>query len=418
MPLNVNKFWTSVLAVLFGSFAIINAQTLPPAPAIEPVAAKSPAEVMRDRISASKALIAVRNYNAAIVELESIRRETTEPPVIAVVNVLLMNSFLEQGNYAHARTFLQDFFTSYKSNNAHSEVYYQAVAGQVVKGARNQIDRYRSLGLTVAERNLPLQAINDIEQMRETLELVVTQAKEIGEDKARAAIAMPLLEEATSARTMLARDEYDAARWRNEMADSREQIAHSRSVVTTAVAMDAAAPPRTPQTVTLEQLNAAATAETQPAAVPSETTLAANDKPIAATPKPEPRPERPVRVVSSAPPTAKPEPADASTAESEQGSITAVNTEPMEAGSLIGFASRQFAPVYPPTARQMRTTGVVRVEIVVNEDGEVAEVINSSGPTLLQPAAKDAIKRWRFRPFTRDGQPVKATGFVNFNFSL
>ncbi len=418
MPLNVNRVWTSVLAVLFGSFAIVNAQTLPPAPAIEPVAALSPAEVMRDRISKSKALIAVRNYNAAIIELESIRRETTDPPVIAVVNVLLMNSYLEQGNYAGARSFLQDFFTSYKSNNAHSEVYYQAVAGQVVKGARNQIDRYRSLGLTVAERNLPLQAINDIEQMRETVELVITQAKEIGEDKTRAAIAMPLLEEATSARTRLARDEYDAARWRNEMADSREQIAHSQSVVTDTLAMEAVAPPRVPKTVTLEQLNAASTPESRPAAdVPSETTLATTEKPVVATPQQQ-KPARPVRVVSSAPPTPKPEPAEAATVEAEPESTTPASTEPMDAGSLIAYASRQFAPIYPPTARQMRTTGVVRVEIVVGEDGEVAEVVNSSGPTLLQPAAKDAIRKWRFRPFTRDGQPVKATGFVNFNFSL
>ena len=66
----------------------------------------------------------------------------------------------------------------------------------------------------------------------------------------------------------------------------------------------------------------------------------------------------------------------------------------------------------------MRAAGVVRVEVTVNENGEVAEVEKTSGPTLLQTAAKDAIRKWKFKPFTRDGQPVKATGFVNFNFSL
>ena len=48
------------------------------------------------------------------------------------------------------------------------------------KGARNQVERYRSLGLSVSDRNLPLEAVNDLERMRETLELVITQAKEIG----------------------------------------------------------------------------------------------------------------------------------------------------------------------------------------------------------------------------------------------
>ena len=48
----------------------------------------------------------------------------------------------------------------------------------------------------------------------------------------------------------------------------------------------------------------------------------------------------------------------------------------------------------------------------------VGAVQNATGPSLLQPAAKDAIRKWRFKPFVRDGQPVKAIGFVNFNFSL
>jgi outer membrane biosynthesis protein TonB len=36
---------------------------------------------------------------------------------------------------------------------------------------------------------------------------------------------------------------------------------------------------------------------------------------------------------------------------------------------------------------------------------------------MLQAAARDAIKKWKFKPFTRDGQPVKATGFISFNFA-
>jgi protein TonB len=66
----------------------------------------------------------------------------------------------------------------------------------------------------------------------------------------------------------------------------------------------------------------------------------------------------------------------------------------------------------------MRTTGVVRLEVTVNESGEVSGIQQATGPTLLQSAAKDAVRKWRFKPFVRDGRPVKATGFVSFNFSL
>jgi periplasmic protein TonB len=48
----------------------------------------------------------------------------------------------------------------------------------------------------------------------------------------------------------------------------------------------------------------------------------------------------------------------------------------------------------------------------------VTDVQKASGHAMLQSAAKEAVRKWKFKPFMRDGQPVKATGFVNFNFNL
>ena len=36
----------------------------------------------------------------------------------------------------------------------------------------------------------------------------------------------------------------------------------------------------------------------------------------------------------------------------------------------------------------------------------------------LCDAAEDAIRKWKFTPFKRDGEPVKEVGFISFNFSL
>ena len=439
MPINVRRFFTSVFITLFGLVAIISAQApqaSPTTPVQTPTISveKQPtsAEVMRERISKAKAYIAVRNYNAAIYELENIRRETSDQSVNAVTNVLLMNSYLEQGDYKRAQGFLNEFFKSYKSNSALGNMYYSSVAAQVIKGARNQVERYRALGLSVSDRNLPLEAVNDIERMRETLELVVVQARELGSDKTKSAAAMALLEEATNSRSMIARDDYDARRWRDELGDSREQIASSRSVIVNAVDGTTVANPVSQNTVAMNMpptQNPSAAANN-----PVSTPAVFNPVPVDTAPKPKPL-DTPV-VTDSKPPTAEPlrpnvnpEPQRTRVIDEKPKmqvpiqpttDVVASNNTggPMDVGSLIAYATQRQAPVYPPAAKSMRATGIVKVEVTVSESGEVAEVQKTTGPMMLQTAAKDAIRKWKFKPFVRGGQPVKAIGFVNFNFSL
>ena len=443
MPIIVRRFITSIFVVLVATAGFAYSQaptTVPPSnpannhPTTPPVVEKQPtsAEIMRERISKAKAFIAVRNYNAAIYELENIRRETSDQSVNAVTNVLLMNAYLEQGDHKRAQNFLNEFFKSYKSNSANGNMYYAAVAAQVIKGARSQVERYRALGLSVSDRNLPLEAVNDIERMRETLELVITQAKELGVDKAKSGAAMALLEEATNSRSMIARDDYDARRWRDELGDSREQIASSRSVIINAVDGTTVAQPVVQDAVATN--TPPMSASTNPPVsnnVPTGPTfnpVTDNSKPkvpetlVASNTKPqfEPVKENPAasdsqrnRMIENKPTVQVPVPQTAA-----PKSDAPAPSGPLEVGSLISYATKQQAPVYPPAARSMRTTGIVKVEVTVSESGEVAEVKNTTGPMMLQAAAKDAIRKWRFKPFVRDGQPVRASGFVNFNFAL
>ncbi len=429
MPLNVRRFFTLVFITLFGTTAFISAQApqanqTSPIPTPANVIDKQPtsSDVMRDRISKAKAFVAVRNYNAAIYELENIRRESSDTSVNAVTNVLLMNTYLEQGDYKRAQDFLKEFFTSYKSNSARGNLYYPTVAAQVIKGARNQVERYRALGLTVSDRNLPLEAVNDIERMRETLELVITQAKDIGTDKTKSAAAMALLEEATNSRSMIARDDYDARRWKDALGDSREQIASSQSIIVSAID-GTTVPNATPRDAVAKINTQAAGAnaseptifkpvpvESSSNAKPAETLVASNEK-VPVIERPTTEPQR-TRVIENKPTVEAPVQTVA-----KNSDVTA-STGPMDVGSLIVYATKQQAPVYPSVAKSMRTTGVVKVAVTVSETGEVDEVHNTSGPMILQAAAKDAIRKWRFKPFVRDGQPVKAIGFVSFNFSL
>jgi protein TonB len=420
MPLNVRRFHASAFGILIIFLSLVlctQAQTVAPtptSPVIPQQAQVQPptsGDVMRGRISKAKAYIAVRNYNAAIYELENIRKESADTAVQSVTSVLLMNSYLELGDYRRAQEFLNQLYAQQKTAKANAATNYTAVAGQIVSGARLRAERYRALGLSVADRTLPLEALNDLEKMRETLELVITQSKEISQTPARAADAIALLEEATSSRSMLARDDYDARAWKEQVADMREQMAVNGKVVLSAVNETATntspefvatknAPSQLPlpQTTEAKQTRPRET-ETRPAEKKvSETLIAKNDAPI---------------FVPSAPAKENPKPA------TETPKIVAPkDNTPIDAGSLLPFATRQASPVYPPAAKTMRTKGVVRVDVTINETGDVAEVQKTSGPAMLQGAAKDAIKKWKFKPFVRDGQPVRATGFVSFNFAL
>jgi len=423
MPLNVKRFSCSVLLTLTISILAF---------------AQTSADVMRERVAKAKAYIAVRNYGAAVYELENIRRETNDPTVHGVINVLLVNSFLEQGDYKRA----QDFLTELSKKKGASAVYL-AAAGQVVKGARNQMERYRSLGLSVSDPKLPKDAVADVDKMRETLEKVVEQTKILSKDKAQTSNAMALMEEATNARSSLARDDFDANRWKNEAADAREDLASSRSVVINATGET---PTLTTQTNTAKatnspQNNPVKTNETSPTFQPvplsnEKTTVAKIEppsiSPVAETPKVE------IKKVEESPTSTTENPTtqtrtrrieDAPAATTAQNKTETPNTvapetntpkndSPLAVGSLVGYATQKSNPVYPVVARNMRMTGVVKVELVIDESGQVAEVQNTTGPAMLQRAAMDAVKKWKFKPFTRGGQATKATGFVSFNFSL
>jgi TonB family protein len=383
---------------------------------------------MRGRISKAKAFIAVRNFNAAIYELENIRRETNDPTVHGVANILLMNSYLDQGDYKRAQDFLTEFFNAQKPNKPDTSGFYFLAAGQVVKGAKNQLERYRSLGLSVSDRNLPLEAVTDIEKMRETLELVITQSKALGKDKNKTANAMALLEEAANSRSSLARDDYDARRWKDETADAREDLASSRSVILSAVTENPGETLPAQNTTTANNPPGAPESsgirlpETAPVFKPVSTPSAPLPKPAlqeepkntepvnTQTANNDPQPKRD-RVVEETPRQTPSGPNTGQMSPAPAGS-------PLAVGSLVSYATKQATPIYPAAAKSMRMTGLVKVEVMVNEAGEVAEVQNTSGPSMLQSAAKDAIRKWRFKPFLRDGQPVKATGFINFNFAL
>lgn len=67
-------------------------------------------------------------------------------------------------------------------------------------------------------------------------------------------------------------------------------------------------------------------------------------------------------------------------------------------------------PRYPPGARERGVEGWVRVRVLVDRSGAVEQVAVDAAqpPGEFDRAAQDAARRWRFRPATYEGAPVRA----------
>jgi protein TonB len=66
------------------------------------------------------------------------------------------------------------------------------------------------------------------------------------------------------------------------------------------------------------------------------------------------------------------------------------------------------APVYPADMRKAKVEGTVTLIFILDEEGrpEEARVERSSRPEFEKPAL-DAVRKWRFKPGMKDGQPVR-----------
>lgn len=96
--------------------------------------------------------------------------------------------------------------------------------------------------------------------------------------------------------------------------------------------------------------------------------------------------------------------------------VKAVDT--IEAGNLNGRALSLPAPEYPALAKQTRATGMVKVDIVVNENGKVETAKAASGTILLRQPAVDAALKAKFAPTLKAGAAVKVAGFLQYEFKL
>jgi len=366
------------------------------------------ADGLQRRITRARALAAAGNLPAARSELEALQRTAgVDPSVRDITLVLLAGIYIDQSDYTYAENLLNEAFRARATGDESATRAYFVLAGQVLSGVRSHLERYRVFGLDVTDEKLPSEAAGDLDRLRTLIERIVAQGKELRDSKARNMDATALLEEAASVRMRLARKDAERAEWQREVTDARQHLTATDRRTANPAANAAVARPQPTSTPASANQSAAQSAP-----------ASSNTTPVTSTNAPATRGNAEIN-------------AKANTPDGKSGADTASNSsagapagennaegKPVEVGSLLTKAAQTTAPTYPPTARSARIGGKVTVFLMVNEKGTVEAVQRTDGPELLRRAAEDAARRWKFRPTIINGQPVRVSGFINFNFAL
>jgi protein TonB len=79
---------------------------------------------------------------------------------------------------------------------------------------------------------------------------------------------------------------------------------------------------------------------------------------------------------------------------------------------------RDQKPVYPAIAMTAKVQGIVIIEATIGKDGSVTNAKVLRSQPLLDQAALDAVKQWKFTPTLLNGVPVEVIMTVTVNFTL
>ena len=353
------------ISVTPATAAIVQATSAEDVPPVNPVLGK---------IERARALAAAHQLQQATTDLENVRASVNDVALKNVTTLMLIGIYLEEGNYGRAQALLEEAFLSRAFQKDESLRTYFAMAGQTINGVRSHLARYRSFGLNTSDQTLPAEANTDLDRVRNLLERVAAQAREISNEVGRSYDAVALQEDVVGIRLSLARDDSDRDKWQTEYVAVREKLASSQAQ-TTSVGRSAlfdAVTARIPNPFSTKQTEGSTTSPNAPSQTDATKTAEATEK--------------------SAP-------------------------QLISSGSLNGREIKRVTPTYPSVARTAGVFGTVRVFAIVDENGKVW-VTNSEGPTLLRKAAEEAARNWSFPPTLVSGKPARIAGYLDFDFKL
>jgi protein TonB len=166
--------------------------------------------------------------------------------------------------------------------------------------------------------------------------------------------------------------------------------------------------------------------------------------PVSTPPAPQPKPEVKPKTQAKPEPKAKtpdtstPPPTDASQAKAAEATKAAESQMPNAAvapassqgtsgtpiqtdiGKLVVVYQPDADPYYPSFSKRAGEQGEVVVRLIIDETGVVEEAVllRSSGFTRLDRAAEQIGRRYRFKPYTVNGNPARISTNLLIKFNL
>jgi TonB family protein len=90
----------------------------------------------------------------------------------------------------------------------------------------------------------------------------------------------------------------------------------------------------------------------------------------------------------------------------------------ISSGVATGMLIHSTPPDYPPIAKTARVAGTVELHATISTNGTIEDLQVVSGPVMLRQAALDAVRKWRYKPYRLNNQPVEVKTTINVVFTL
>ena len=79
---------------------------------------------------------------------------------------------------------------------------------------------------------------------------------------------------------------------------------------------------------------------------------------------------------------------------------------------LDRLAVHKTRPDYPAQAAQQHLVGAVVLRVIVDKSGKVIEATPMAGPDVFRQAAVDAVRKWQYKPYVLNGEPLQVRSTI------